>query len=593
MEKTTTGGLVMPEVLETHEGSSGLSEAALGQLSHMIYDVALDNSRWAEMVAQVETLLESAPTDGVAGPEGLDGLRQHVERAMEISDRLSAARDANDLGARLLSSLALSFELFDSEGRVIPANEGDVPGTLGAGGRSLSPPVLPQALRLQARSERRPLHLAEEAEPGTDVILLGPNHVRHLGLPPRVHWARLRLARDPGRIAASLGATHGLTAGRSKLLAAFLEHADLRQAAAATGLSYESARTYLKDICHTLGLSGQTELMRAALQSPLSVLDADLAEVGPASVRRQIERPEGGQIEYFSLGDEEGYPILHFDAMSGVGLDVLRFPSVFEAVLRDLGARLIVPCRPGTFRSTFVKRASAAGDAEDVRLLCDTLEIDRFAVLCNSFGSVTGLHVAHALGERCERVVLASVHNPDRSGPRRPAGSYLEKISTVIGRRSPVVLRWLIPFLCKSVIQDPGKFAEKAISVADCAHEEAILRSPNLLTSVQMMLEERTASGFAGVIQEHRHIGRNLGFPLSDLQMPLLLFHGECDRSNPLEGARALAEAAPNARLHVLEGMGRSMIKAEWDWLLAAACGRPVEIPAAERRGPLVEILSA
>lgn len=582
--------------LPASEGSPSLSPqlsgAALGQLAHMVYEVALDNSRWPEMVGCIELLMDSKELAGAEGAVGLEDLRRHVERAMAISDRLSAARDSGDLGRRLLSSLSLSFQLFDNQGRELPQD-------LAAGARpqeptlqSRIPETLPQSRRTQYASDPRPLHISGVAGDTAEEILLGPDQVRRLGLPPQVDWARLRLARDPQRIAANLAAVYGMTAGRQKFLAAFLDHTDLRQAAAEVGLSYESARTYMKDICQTIGLSGQTELIRAALQNPLSVIDAEFSQTERASVRRQVERPEGGQIEYFTLGAADAYPIIHYDAMSGVGLDVLRFPEVFEKELRRLGARLIIPCRPGTFRSTFVKRKSAAGDAADLRLLCDTLGIDRFAVISNSFGSVSALHVARAFGDRCDRVVLASVHNPEYRPEGTATGNYLHKISAVIGRRSPLALRWLIPFLCKSVIQDPGKFAQKAIVVADCPHEEAILRSPSLLRSVQMILEERTAAGFDGVIQEHRHIGRNLDFDLAEVNVPLLLFHGDRDRTHSLEGAVTLAEKAPNATLHVMEGMGRSMIKAEWDWLLSAAAGVPYGVPQADRRGPLVDALS-
>ncbi|MCA1336391.1 alpha/beta fold hydrolase [Pseudooceanicola marinus] len=578
------------------ESSQRLSPAHFAQLSHLIYDLALDNSRWAEMVGRIEALIDAGDIASVESTQGLEDLRRHVERAMEISDRLSAGRDEGELGRKLLVSLSVSFQLFDSDGQELSPELMSSQATAetfagGHDGERRPRDGLPQALRRQYATMQQPMRLTADEEGAAEEILLGPNLVQKLGLPARVVWVRLRLTRDPQRIAANLGATYGLSPGRRKFLGAFLEHADLRKTSTAVDLSYESARTYLKDICQTIGLSGQTELIRAALHSPLSVLNADFSRSDGASVRHQIERPEGGVIEYFALGTPDGYPIIHYDALSGVGLDVLRFPEAFEPILNRLGARLIVPCRPGTFRSTFIRRKSAAGDAQDVGLLSAALGIDRFALISNSFGAISALHVAAAFQDRCDRVVLASVHNPDRGAERSATGNYLHKISAVIGRRSPLVLRWLIPFLCKSVIQDPGKFAQKAIDEATCDHEKAILSSPSLLRSVQLMLEERTASGFEGVIQEHRHIGRDLGFDLADLDVPLHLFQGDCDRMNSVEGAVALAEKAPRATLHILEGMGHSMIKAEWDWLLAAAAGADYDIPAADRRGPLAEAL--
>jgi pimeloyl-ACP methyl ester carboxylesterase len=58
--------------------------------------------------------------------------------------------------------------------------------------------------------------------------------------------------------------------------------------------------------------------------------------------------------------------------------------------------------------------------------------------------------------------------------------------------------------------------------------------------------------------------------PLSSIDVPTLLIHGDADPMFPLEHGRALADEIPGARLIVLEGAGHGVYPADWDEIARA-----------------------
>lgn len=551
-------------------------------LIHLIYETALDNSLWPEMIVKAYRALETFESD--QDSEQFHDLQTHLVRGLQISEREIQLREENQINMQLIRGLALRCQMFDAKGRLIHRTGTAAP---------RSPTTLPRELRSLASIRGRvalqpgPGHVSQPRNRdalGRASVLLGPDWTARIGLPRRVHWALMEFDDRPLKMVRQLGRNYGLPDSRVRLLEAFVHHANLRAAADHLGLTYETARTYMKDLCQSIGVSGQTELLRKVLLNPVARFTAATDQGESGQLRRTVTRPDGGVIEYFALGDDDAYPIIHFDALTGGALDVLAHPERIAPLLGRLGARLIVPCRAGTFRSSFIKQGAATDYGEDVRLICDHLGIDRFSILAYSYGSVAALGTAFVLSERVDRVTLASVCNPDYLEKNWAEMDFFYQISRVIGRRWPGILRRVVPFLCKSILQNIDNFSDKAAARAQCPQDRALLRDPVIRERSRAMLEERVAQGMDGLIQEYQIAARPLDFRLSDLQVPLHLFHGLQDSIHPLGGAEALATAAPRSTLTRLDGRGHNFIYAEWDWLLMDAVGLDYLIPDRARQ---------
>ncbi|WP_371687487.1 alpha/beta fold hydrolase [Thalassococcus sp. S3] len=532
--------------------------ASAEEIIHLIYDTAIDNSLWPEMVLKVHDSFEQDEAESGAAPARLQDLQVHFAKGLQISERMLALQERSDLQDRLLDNIALRVELFGHDGERF--------GVLGSA---------PEAGVISHAT--------------APTFVLDAERVRELGLPPRVAYARIGFTQAPEDIAARLGRDLALRPSRQKLLAGFLRHGNLRRTAEEQGWSYETARTYFKALCEEAGVSGQVDLLRLLLLNPARVLKAPLIKPSIPEIRRLIDRPDDGVIEVFQLGREDAYPIVHFDALSGGAIDLLNCPERYQPLLDALGARIVLPCRPGHFLSGFQQLSGASGYANDLKIVCDALGIDRFSILAYSFGSVAALGAAAGLPERVDRVTLASVCYPDFVATDWRDRDFFYQMTHIIGRRWPGLHRRVIPFLTKSVLQNVDSYARRAAAQARCAHEKAILLDPVVIARSRAMLEERIAQGMEGLIQESRIAAQALDFELSDLQMPVELFHGGCDQVHPLDGARALADQLPNARLTELPERGHAFIYAEWDWLLRAAIAAEFVVPPPSRRGMLLD----
>jgi pimeloyl-ACP methyl ester carboxylesterase len=554
-------------------------------LTHLIYGTALDNSLWPEMILRVYEEFERLDPDLLGASDDFRDLQMHFTRGLQISENLVELNESNDVQRRLLNTLAVRAWLFDAGGQMVHGSDQST----ALGQREKDIPLdyaLPKSVM---NAQQRNGQLAILGDAGAVRVLLGPDQLHGLGLPRRVQWAVFELEQDAAATANNIAGSYQLTPSRQRFLEAFIRTANLQQAAKDISVTHETARTYLKDICYRLGVNGQAGLIKAIYMNPVSLLSADLQTPSVQPLRRKITAQGGWQIEYFALGAEDAYPIIHFDALTGGALDILEFPDRYLPILDRLGARLIIPCRPGTFRSDFRTQQSARDYAQDVLQICEQLGIERFSILAYSYGSVSALGTAFELQDRIDRVVLASVCNPNYIASDWRSMDFFYQVSRVIGQKWPGLLRRVIPFLCKSILQNIDNFSDRAAARAHCAHEEALLMTPMIRERSRAMLEERIAQGMDGLVQEYQIIAKKFDFDLAELKVPLHLFHGDCDRINPLGGAEALAQAAPEATLTTLSDRGHAFIYAEWDWLLEAAMGMPYAIPAATRRGILTK----
>lgn len=543
------------------ERLSGDAQADTDHLVHLIYDTAMDNSLWPELIATIYQKFEGISEQ--ATQADVTALQTHFSRGLLLSERLVALQEENNLQARLLDTLAIEVQLFDASGQILSQTGGNW-----SGSRQLGSPERAHNMEFQ----------------------LGPDALRQMGLPEKVSGAKFRLTRSPDDIVSALPGISTLSNSRQRLLAAFLRHASLRDAAGERGLSYETARTYLKDICQHFGVSGQTELLKAVLLEPASLIARPQNDPG-RQVRRKISHSDQRQLEYFTLGPETGTTLIHFDALSGGALDLLGDPDRYAALLDALKMRLIIPCRPGTFGSSYRQMTSARDHAQDIERLCEQLQIERFSILAYSHGSIPALGVAASMADRIDRLTIASASFPDYVAEDWRNLDFFYQVAQIIGRKWPALQRRMVPFLIKSILQNIDSYADRAAQRAEdgaaCPHEASILRDPEIRTRSRAMLEGRIAAGMEGMVQEYRIAAQPLQFDWQNITVPVQIFHGAKDQINPLAGAEKLQKVLPDAVLHTLPDMGHAFVYAEWDWLLEAAAGRPVQPPAAWRRGIL------
>ncbi|MFQ6547713.1 hypothetical protein AADZ90_007125 [Aestuariibius sp. 2305UL40-4] len=358
------------------------SDILSAELIHLIYDTAIDNSLWPEMVLRIYDAFEEESETEPAS-ESLRDLQVHFAKGLQISERILKLQERGDLQDRLLDNVALRVEMFGHDGNSL--------GMLGRGDQSGSPPAV-------------------EADIDAGMLVLDAERARELGLPPKVASVQIGFAQARDGIAANIARELSLTPSRQKLLSGFLRHANLRRAAEDQGLSYETARTYFKDICEHAGVSGQAELLRMVLLNPALLLRARHGRPREGDVRRLIDCPGGGQIEIFQLGREDAYPIVHYDALSGGALDLLGHPERYLPILTD-------PVIRARSKAMLEERIAQGMDGlvQEYQIVAQPLDVDvselrvpfqLFHGVCDQINPLKG---ARALAETVERSQLVEV----------------------------------------------------------------------------------------------------------------------------------------------------------------------------------------
>lgn len=569
-------------------------------LTHLVYEASLDNSLWPELIFELTEQLLMARSKGSIGPEGtenLSGLTQHFRLAFDISEKIVDLQEREAELGKVLDSLSFGLALIGDDGQVILANrqmQDRLPGRsdepcdicLAAPNMEVKQQLCKWVDCCNRNNAPRMLQLPDKAD--QNLLMLPRSEAHRMGFPAKV--AAVLLLTDMGENDGlrSFSATYGLTRREAVLAGAIYETGNLRAAASDMGISYQSARTYLKRVFEKTNCRSQAELVSKLAHTPLAVLrKSSDSQADEYNVRRMATLSDGRALEYFTLGPETGDVVVHFDAMAGVEIDIVGYPAECLPHLERHNIRLITPCRPGTFRSDPKPLKRLGEFAPDVAELLDQLGIERFSVCAVSFGAASALAVTHALQHRIDRLVLSSASYPVYQSPDWRKLDQIYQLSAILGQRWPSMVRQMLPFFVRSVMQNMDRYFDRYIKNLRSVHDIEILSHPTARRRLAEMLAERTAAGMAGLVDESLLNVGNWDFDLDEIMVPVELVHGTLDTVAPVEGGVLLAEHLPNAVLHRLPEKGHYHHLLGWPWILARAAGRDVDIESEVYEIPL------
>jgi pimeloyl-ACP methyl ester carboxylesterase len=263
------------------------------------------------------------------------------------------------------------------------------------------------------------------------------------------------------------------------------------------------------------------------------------------NTEKQITLPDSRKLAYAEFGQSTGYPVFYFHGSPACRLEPLL---IGDAVLSQLGLRVIAPDRPGMGKSDFQPHRTFSDWPADVTSLADSLGLDRFAILGNSGGgpyvAVCAARIPHRLASA---VIVSGGWRMD--WPEATKGLPLvNRIVFVLAKRAPALLRLLLSMMSGISEQDREKELaqlRKRMPPADYA----AFAEPGRLEAFGQMMREAMRQGTKGVAWDMRLYVRDFGFRPEDIRMPITLFHGEQDTNAPIALVRRLAQSLPNARL--------------------------------------------
>ena len=297
----------------------------------------------------------------------------------------------------------------------------------------------------------------------------------------------------------------------------------------------------------------QTKRARASKAAPLRAED------------RVVRLADGRRMGFSEYGAQDGRPVFFFH---GFGTTRVICPPDEQLVV-SLGLRLIAVDRPGIGLSEPLPGRTLLDWPRDVAELADLLGIGPFSIIGWSGGGPYALACGYALPERVSAVGLVSSPAPLTGTQESGYLRRLDRNAVRAAGKAPWVIRLALWHWGRPQRRDATRFFEE--SVADMgAADQAVLAEPELRDRMIANSAELYRQGGRGMYDEGLVLARPWGFELTDIKVPVSVWHGALDETVPMAMAEYLCRSMPTVQAKILPEEGHHLLYRRWPEILAA-----------------------
>jgi pimeloyl-ACP methyl ester carboxylesterase len=271
------------------------------------------------------------------------------------------------------------------------------------------------------------------------------------------------------------------------------------------------------------------------------------------AVDDRLELPDGRTLGWAEFGDPDGQPLFFFHGLPGSRW----FSGLLDGDARECGIRVVAPERPGFGGSTQSENRKFGDWPDDVERLADHLGLDRFLVAGISGGGAYTLSTAHRLGSRVRAAGVISgggdISTPEALEGMHPQNRAIFELAAQAGPEG--VAQAMQPQL-EGMKADPEGFMKAMSEGLPPADVELLGRLESARELLQKDAFAAFEQGTIGPGYEAWLYVQPWDFDVSEIEVPVVLWHGDDDRNAPLSHAKALVDKMPHAELVVWTGMG-------------------------------------
>jgi pimeloyl-ACP methyl ester carboxylesterase len=255
---------------------------------------------------------------------------------------------------------------------------------------------------------------------------------------------------------------------------------------------------------------------------------------------------DGRRLAYAEAGDPDGKPLLLLTG-TGTGRSQAYW---FDAAAREAGIRLIVTDRPGYGHSDPRPDLGFLNHVDDVRELLDHLRLTRVSVAGMSGGGGYALACGYRLPDRIERVVMVCGMVPASAELRKKMSSSV-RLTFWLARRLPRLTVALMDRALRAQDGPDGAALQRRIKRMPEADRQLLERREMRELSFGPPARDALRQGMGIFVYELNLYGRPLGFDLSQIRVPVRVWHGQRDANVSVDIARHVAAQVPGATLHI------------------------------------------
>jgi len=267
----------------------------------------------------------------------------------------------------------------------------------------------------------------------------------------------------------------------------------------------------------------------------------------------QIQLSDGRHLGYAEYGDPNGPVVLWFHGTLGARR---QFPVAGRRAAERLGLRVIVVERPGTGLSDGHRYSAVTDWVADIAQAVDAFDAERIGVIGMSGGGPFAL-ACGALPPVVDRVAAVAILDGTvpAAGPEATPGG-----ATAVAHRFGRILTQLrrpLAVLCTLLLAPLIPFAHFGYRLYTRMWPEVdrrVLADPE----IEAIFVDDMVNCFRGrclaMVDDARLLGRDWGFRLVEVKVPVRWWHGAMDHVVPVDGVHTAVSRLQDAELILREG---------------------------------------
>ena len=537
----------------------------------LIYQATLEPELWLELLEQMEHLFNNA----LYPEQEFNLLAEHCQRARKITQELHGLQKQSGTWKHLIDHLPMSVFFVNTELEVVAQNKRAV--NLLQNEQFL---YINQKHQLELKSTllSKQLHNimsqtlnfpTQGMQIDTEAkVLLMAVPIRKIEIDTSLKGATtaLLIFTADEKITPDLSvirSLHQLTYAEARLTHGLCITSSLSDAAKLSGVSLNTARSYLKSIYSKTSSHSQLSLVRKVIATSFATLGFACSTQPDRPFEQLLTLSDNRLLTWFEYGAPEGLSIIIFESIGGA----LPYHQDSTRYYLQKKLRIIVIIRPGYGSSTSNKMISYKGFSQDVIELLDHLKLKKVSVIGYSLGGAYASVLAARYPERVNHLGLCSSSLPWEY-MSRPLAPHL-KIMLRAFNIAPDIFKYIMSLIMHSTLRDPQKIYSK---IAQRLNEtdSQILTGTLWHGRLGEQLRHRLMGGVKVYVQEYMMMTQNWGIELSDIQCPTLMWHGAEDNLVNINDIKELANNIEHADLVTFEKQGHYLICEKWHDFLNA-----------------------
>jgi pimeloyl-ACP methyl ester carboxylesterase len=271
----------------------------------------------------------------------------------------------------------------------------------------------------------------------------------------------------------------------------------------------------------------------------------------PPRLEGTARLPDGRKMSFAEYGDPRGRPVVWLHGTPG---GCRQIPEEGRVAAEEIGIRLIALDRPGVGRSTPHLYDSVLDFVADLDYVVDVLGIGDFAMIGLSGGGPYLLAAAQALAPRVKAAAVLGGVAPSVGDDAVEGG-----LVALTARFQSLLTRFRVPLAVAlgsivTVLRPVGTPALMTYALLQPEGDRRLLGRPEFRAMFLDDILRGSRHGLRAPVYDIVLFGREWGFSVRDVKVPIRWWHGDADHIVPFRHGQHMVAALPEAELFPLTG---------------------------------------